>query len=58
MNISIPIPLAKLIPIQRTKLLANARNPRGSEMAVAFANISMAKIDMQMLDKGTNKPHV
>ena len=26
-------------------------------MAVAFANISMAKIDMQILDKGTNEPH-
>ena len=28
------------------------------KMAVAFANIYIAKIEIQILDKGTNKPHV
>ena len=33
-------------------------NPMGTEMEIAFGNIFMAKIEMQILDKGTNKPHV
>ena len=30
-------------------------NPMGTETAVAFANIFMAKIEVQILDKGANK---
>ena len=30
----------------------------GTETAVAFANIFMAKIEVQILDKGANKPLV
>ena len=33
-------------------------NPMGTETAVAFANIFMAKIEVQILDKGANKPLV